>query len=76
MNFKIIVIFAVACAALIFVAQNLDVISIRFLFWEMTMSSALLMLFSLLAGFAAGWVLNGYWSYRREKKEVQKIIHQ
>jgi len=72
MNSKILLVAAVACFALVFVAQNLDIISISFLFWEISMSRAVLMLFSLLAGFIIGWFLNSYLSYRSEKREAQK----
>jgi uncharacterized integral membrane protein len=75
MNFKIILVAVLACLALLFVAQNIEVISVRFLFWEISMSRAVLMLFSLLAGFIIGWFTNSYLSYRKEKREVQNIVN-
>ncbi|HDQ04178.1 MAG TPA: LapA family protein [Deltaproteobacteria bacterium] len=74
MNFKVILIVVLAGLALVFVAQNLEVVSVSFLLWEISMSRAVLMLFCLLAGFIIGWFMNSYLSYRKEKKEVKKII--
>jgi len=73
MNFKITLVVILACLALIFVAQNIEVVTVRFLFWEISMSRAILLFFSLLIGFIIGWFLNSYLSYRKDKKEFQKI---
>jgi uncharacterized integral membrane protein len=70
MNFKITLVVILACLALIFVAQNIEVVTVRFLFWEISMSSAILLFFSLLIGFIIGWFLNSYLSYRKDKKEI------
>jgi uncharacterized integral membrane protein len=70
MNFKITLVVFLACLALIFVAQNIEVVTVRFLFWEISMSSAILLFFSLLIGFIIGWFLNSYLSYRKDKKEI------
>jgi uncharacterized integral membrane protein len=70
MNFKITLVVILACLALIFVAQNIEVVTVRFLFWEISMSRAILLFFSLLIGFIIGWFLNSYLSYRKDKKEI------
>jgi uncharacterized integral membrane protein len=70
MNFKITLVVILACLVLIFVAQNIEVVTVRFLFWEISMSSAILLFFSLLIGFIIGWFLNSYLSYRKDKKEI------
>lgn len=62
-----------ALFALIFVAQNIDMVTVSFLFWEMSMSRAVLLFFSLLIGFIIGWLLHSYLSYRKDKKELQNI---
>ena len=69
MNFKITLVVILACLALIFVAQNIEVVTVRFLFWEISMSRAILLFFSLLIGFIIGWFLDSYLSYRKDKKE-------
>ncbi|HNQ17887.1 MAG TPA: LapA family protein [Smithellaceae bacterium] len=75
MNFKIILVIILACLALVFVAQNIDIVSLKFFYWEIAMSRAVLIFFSLLIGFMIGWFLKSYLSYRKEKKEVQNILN-
>jgi len=69
MNFKIILVIIPSCLALIFLAQNIQVVTVSFLFWEISMSRAVLIFFTLLIGFIIGWFLNSYLSYRKDKKE-------
>jgi uncharacterized integral membrane protein len=69
MNFKITLVVILVCLALIFVAQNIDIVTVSFVFWEISMSSAVLIFFTLLIGFIIGWFLNSYLSYRKDKKE-------
>jgi uncharacterized integral membrane protein len=73
MNFKITLVVVLVCLALIFVAQNIDIVTVKFLFWEVSMSRAILLFFSLLIGFLIGWFLNSYLSYRKDKKEFQNL---
>ena len=70
MNFKISLVVILVCLALIFVAQNIDIVTVSFLFWEISMSRAILLFFSLLIGFIIGWFLNSYLSYRKDKREI------
>jgi putative membrane protein len=69
MNFKITLVVILVCLALIFLAQNIQVVTVSFLFWEVSMSRAVLLFFSLLIGFIIGWFLHSYLSYRKDKKE-------
>ncbi len=69
MNFKLTGVVILVVFALIFVAQNIDVVTISFLFWEISMSRAVLLFFSLLTGFIIGWLLHSYLSYLKDKKE-------
>lgn len=73
MNFKITLVIILVCLALIFLAQNIQVVTVSFLFWEVSMSRAVLLFFSLLIGFIIGWFLNSYLSYRKDKKEFQNL---
>jgi uncharacterized integral membrane protein len=75
MNFKMGLVAILVLFALIFVAQNIDVVTVKFLFWEMSMSRAVLLFFSLLMGFIIGWLLHSYIAYRKDKKEFQNINH-
>ena len=69
MNFKIILVTILAGICLIFLAQNIQVVTVSFLLWEVSMSRAVLLFFSLLIGFIIGWFLHSYLSYRKDKKE-------
>ena len=69
MNFKIGLVAIFILIALIFLAQNYDVVTVKFLLWDLSMSRAVLLFFSLLIGFIIGWFLNSYLSYRKDKKE-------
>ena len=73
MNFKITLVVILVCLALIFLAQNIQVVTVSFLFWEISMSRAILLFFSLLIGFIIGWFLHSYLSYRKDKKEFQNL---
>jgi len=69
MNFRITLVIILSGLALIFVAQNIQIVTVSFLFWEISMSRAVLLFFSLLIGFIIGWFLHSYLSYRKDKKE-------
>mgnify|MGYP001423458140 CR=1 FL=1 len=73
MNFKMGLVAILVFFALVFVAQNIDVVTMKFLFWELSMSRAVLLFFSLLVGFIIGWLLHSYMAYRKDKKEFQNI---
>jgi uncharacterized integral membrane protein len=64
-NSKLALILILASLAVVFVAQNTEVVEIAFLFWRMSMSSAILIFFTLMLGFLLGWFLHGYFSHRK-----------
>ncbi|MEN6423377.1 MAG: LapA family protein [Smithella sp.] len=72
MNFKAGLLAILALLALIFLIQNMDVVTVKFLLWEMSMSRAVLIFFLLLIGFVAGWFLQSLLFYRK-KKDVKNI---
>ena len=67
MKIKIIISIILASFALLFIIQNFAVINIRFLFWTLSISSALLMFSLLLIGLILGWSLNSYSMHRSKK---------
>jgi len=73
MNFKIGLVAILALLALIFLAQNIEVVTVSFLFWEMSMSRSVLLFFPLLSGFIIGWFLHSFLSYRKDKKDLKNI---
>ncbi len=69
MNLKLILVLILASLAVIFIIQNATVVDVRFLFWNVSMSRALLIFFLLIIGIALGWFLHSYLSYRKPKDE-------
>jgi uncharacterized integral membrane protein len=67
MNIKLVLLLVFSTLALVFVAQNIVAVEIRFLFWSASISSSLLIFFTLIFGFALGWYLNDYLRYRKYK---------
>ncbi|MDD5176381.1 MAG: LapA family protein [Sterolibacterium sp.] len=69
MNMKLILILILSSLAVIFIAQNVTVVEINFLIWKASMSSSLLIFFTLVLGFILGWFNHGYVLYRKAKAE-------
>lgn len=69
MNLKLTLILILTSLAVIFIAQNVAVVEIGFLFWRAAMSSALLIFFTLMIGFVLGWFLHGILLHRKSKSE-------
>lgn len=65
MNFKLIFSIAMAGMAVLFIIQNVTVVDMKFLFWTMSMSRALLMSLILSVGIILGWLLHSY--FKRSK---------
>jgi len=64
MNLKLIVALVLIALAAIFVVQNVAVVEVRFLFWKIGMSRALMIVFLLLIGIAVGWLLRGHFPHK------------
>lgn len=70
MKLKLLLMIILSSIAVIFIVQNsVEVVEISFLFWRASLPSALLMFFTLLAGFVLGWFLHSYLLYRKSRKE-------
>lgn len=65
MNLKLTLILILSSLAVVFIAQNVAVVEIGFLFWRASMSSALLIFFTLMIGFVLGWFLHSYLLHRK-----------
>jgi len=65
MNAKLIFGMILAGSAVVFIIQNVAVMELRFLFWTLSMSGALLMFLILTVGIFLGWWLPG--SFKRKK---------
>ena len=60
MNYKLILSIAMVGMAVLFIIQNVPVVDLRFLFWTLSMSNALLMSLILSIGIILGCLLNSY----------------
>ncbi len=69
MSFKLALILILSSLAVVFIAQNVAVVEIGFLFWKASMSSALLLFFTLMIGFLLGWFFHGYLLHRESRGE-------
>ena len=68
-NLRLALVLVLSSLTVVFVAQNVSVVEIGFLFWRATMSSALLIFFTLMIGFVLGWFLHGYLVHRKPRGE-------
>jgi putative membrane protein len=75
MTFKLLLIVLLSSLAAVFVAQNAAVVEIAFLFWRTSMSSSLLIFFSLIAGFILGWFLHAYLLHRRSMSNKGELVY-
>ncbi len=57
MHYKIYGALAVLLLTVVFAIQNSDVVKVRFLFWSISSSLALLIVILLSLGLLAGWLL-------------------
>lgn len=65
MALKLILMLFLSSLAVLFIAQNVAMVEIGFLFWQVSMSSALLIFFTLLTGLILGWFMHGYLLHRK-----------
>lgn len=70
MNLKLLLVLILSSMAVLFIAQNSNVVEIAFLFWRASMSSALLIFFTLMMGFLLGWFMHSCLLYRKSRNEL------
>ena len=63
MSYKLGLIAVLFLMVVVFLAQNLQVVTVSFLFWEISMSRAVLIFFLLLIGVIIGWLSSSFLSY-------------
>ncbi|HUT39960.1 MAG TPA: LapA family protein [Gammaproteobacteria bacterium] len=69
MNWKLFSILLLVALASIFIVQNAEVVELRFLFWKVVMSRALMFVFIMLTGIAVGWLLHSHMWHKQRRKE-------
>jgi uncharacterized integral membrane protein len=70
MDMKLALILLLSALAAVFIAQNIALVEVGFLYWTVTTSSALLIFFTLLIGFVLGWSMHGFMLYRKNRDRV------
>ena len=65
-HFKLVLSLILTGIVILFVIQNVSVVEIKLLFWSVSMSRALLLFIVLAIGIVIGWLLHGYFYYRRK----------
>ncbi|MDY6822771.1 MAG: LapA family protein [Thermodesulfobacteriota bacterium] len=68
MNTKLLTGVILAVLTVIFIIQNTAVMELKFLFWRLSMSGALMAILVLSIGIILGWLMHG--SFRRRKKRL------
>jgi uncharacterized integral membrane protein len=68
MSFKLIFILILIGLAALLIIHNVAAVEVRFLFWSIAMSRALLIVFALVIGFVSGWIVHGSLALRRSKE--------
>jgi len=66
-NLKFILVLALVFLMTVFVLQNTTVVEIRFLFWTISMSRALLIVLLLVIGTLLGWLAHSLHARRRRR---------
>jgi uncharacterized integral membrane protein len=74
MNYKLILSIAMVGMAVLFIIQNVTVVDLRFLFWTLSMSNALLMSLILSIGIILGWLLNSYFKRLKTVRVQNKSL--
>lgn len=67
MNLKLVLVLLLSSMAVLFIAQNVAVVEIGFLYWRWSMSSSVLIFSNLIIGFIVGWFTHSYLLSRQSK---------
>jgi uncharacterized integral membrane protein len=72
MNLKLISSLLLTGLVVLFVTQNVEVVEIRFMFWQLSMSRSLLIFFLLAIGILVGWLMHSLFVLRANKDNGEK----
>lgn len=63
-------IFGIVCGvlAVIFIAQNTEIVDVSLLFWTVTVSRSIMYIVLFVLGIIAGWIVSGVRRSRRQKE--------
>jgi uncharacterized integral membrane protein len=60
MKIHLIAALVVLLLVVVFAVQNAEVVDVRFLFWKLSMSRALLLFLVFVAGLVSGWLFRNF----------------
>ncbi len=69
MNPRMYTILSLIALSAIFIFQNTTVVEAHFLFWQLGMSLALMMILLVFIGIVVGWLLRGHFLHSEIDKE-------
>jgi len=69
MNYKLFTTVFLLALAIIFIVQNAAVVELRFLFWKLAMSRALMFSLLVLIGIGIGWLIRGHMLHQARNHE-------
>jgi len=72
-NVKLITGLVLAALVLVFIIQNAAVVELHFLFWTLSMSRSLMILFVLFIGLVIGWLVGSH--FQRKPQKEDKPVH-
>jgi uncharacterized integral membrane protein len=67
MNSKQVLALVLACLLVVFILQNTSDVEIRFLFWSLWMSRALLVILLIISGAVIGWAASSRRKHEKDK---------
>jgi len=73
MRVRSVVILVLLLLFLVVVVQNTEVVSVRVLFWDLTMSRIILLAISLAVGVIVGFLLGRPWRRREQYARAKRV---
>ena len=70
MNYKLILGIVLAAMAVVFIIQNVTIVELKFLFWTLSISRALLTFLILAIGIILGWLLHSYFNRIKQSRSL------
>lgn len=67
MNYRLTAVLVLLGLVVVFVTQNAAVVEIRFLFWALDVSRAVVIFLALAVGVVAGWILRSAAAHPRKR---------
>ena len=73
-NIKLIISLVLAVLVLVFIIQNAAVVELHFLFWTISMSRSLMIIFVLFIGLVIGGIIGSHFLQRKPTSETTQDL--